>query len=212
MQRGPKPTDRILLILDLDETLIHARETPLERAADFIAYGYHVYRRPFLTDFLESCMRDFEVAVWSSASDDYVRMVVHAIFPRSSKLHFVWGRSRASLRRVMTEDGASFYDPWSHQHYLKPLAKVRRAGWNLDRVLIVDDTPEKCIRNYGNAIYPIAYEGDLADRELPLLGRYLSSLKDVPNVRRIEKRRWRSEMAPPDPSISNASPLYSRWD
>jgi RNA polymerase II subunit A small phosphatase-like protein len=35
-------------------------------------------------------------------------------------------------------------------HYLKPLASVKRLGWDLERVLI--DTPEKCVRNYGNAI------------------------------------------------------------
>lgn len=209
MQRGPKPTDRILLILDLDETLIHARETPLERAADFIVYGYHVYRRPFLREFLESCGREFELAVWSSASDLYVRAVVQAIFPDPSKLHFVWGRSRASLRTVMPDDSA-FFDPWDHRHYVKPLTKVRRVGWNLDRVLIVDDTPEKCIRNYGNAIYPRAFEGDLADRELPLLWRYLASLKDTPSVRGIEKRRWRAQVEPLDPAVSNLSPLYWR--
>jgi RNA polymerase II subunit A small phosphatase-like protein len=193
MQRGRKPDDRILLVLDLDETLIHARETPLERAADYMIYGYHVYRRPFLDDFLAGCARGFELAVWSSASDLYVQAVVQAIFPDPGKLHFVWGRSRASLRHI-TPDDSAFYDPWDHRHYVKPFSKLRRAGWNLDRALIVDDTPEKCVRNYGNAIYPRPYEGDLADRELPALGRFLETLKDVPNVRRIEKRGWRAQV------------------
>jgi RNA polymerase II subunit A small phosphatase-like protein len=181
---------RILLILDLDETLIHASEKPLERAADFSVYGYHVYRRPFLDEFLAQCGRHFDLAVWSSASDPYVRAVVERIFPDPAQLKFVWGRSRATLSRSFRDtDGLS--DPWDHRHYLKPLAKVKRAGWRLERVLIVDDTPAKCIRNYGNAVYARAYEGAADDDELELLARYLVGLADRPNVRSIEKRRWR---------------------
>jgi len=182
--------DRILLILDLDETLIYADEVALDRPADFGVYGYHVYRRPHLAEFLAAADQHFDLAVWSSASDAYVYAVVDRIFPDPSKLEFVWGRSRASLRRVGPDD-TRFYDPWDHLHYVKPLTKVRRAGWNLGRVLIVDDTPEKCFRNYGNAIYPRPWTGEEDDSELRLLMRYLAALKDVPNVRNIEKRRWR---------------------
>jgi len=46
---------RTLLILDLDETLIYATETALDRPADFSVYGYHVYRRPHLDAFLATC-------------------------------------------------------------------------------------------------------------------------------------------------------------
>lgn len=194
-RRAKRNTDRILLILDLDETLIHASETPLARAADFVVYDYHVYRRPHLERFLALAMRDFDLAVWSSASDDYVHSVVGHIFPDPSVLQFVWGRSRASLRRVFQDESGYMIDPWDHTHYLKPLTKVRRAGWSLERVLIVDDTPEKCMRNYGNAIYPRAYEGAPDDDELLLLGPYLSSLKDQDDVRRLEKRGWRSELS-----------------
>jgi len=194
MQRGDKPTDRILLILDLDETLIHARETPLDRPADFEVYGYHVYQRPYLAAFLDACARDFRLAVWSSASDPYVQAVVQRIIPDSITLEFVWGRSRATLRRVAPDDSGYFLDPWDHLHYLKPLSKVRRLGWRLERTLIVDDTPQKCVRNYGNAIYPRAYEGEDGDDELRLLTAYLVTIRDEPNVRRIEKRRWRSRV------------------
>jgi RNA polymerase II subunit A small phosphatase-like protein len=184
--------DRILLILDLDETLIHAGEAPLDRAPDFTAYGYHVYRRPGLAEFLAACARHFELAIWSSASDAYVEAVVAEIFPDPSALRFVWGRSRATLR--WTSNESHMLDPWDHQHYLKPLAKVKRAGWRLERVLIVDDTPAKCVRNYGNAVYVRPYEGEPEDIELRLLAGYLEGLKGVANVRTIEKRRWRESV------------------
>ena len=191
----PRPSPpRTLLILDLDETLIHAAEQPLDRAADFSVYGYHVYRRPHLDAFLAECARHFELAVWSSASDDYVRAVVEHIFPDPAALHFVWGRSRASLRRMSPDDDGYMLDPWDHLHYIKPLTKVRKAGWRLERVLIVDDTPEKCVRNFGNAVYPRPFEGAEGDDELRHLAAYLATLKDEPNVRTIEKRRWRERI------------------
>jgi len=192
---GPSDSSRILLILDLDETLIHARQSPLDRPADFQLYGYHIYRRPFLDEFIANCAEHFDLAVWSSASDDYVRGVVQAIFPEPHLLRFVWGRSRATLRRLITDDfGYGGYST-GHMNYLKPLHKVARMGWDLRRVLIVDDSPEKLIRNYGNAIYPAPYEGHAEDRELKLLARYLETLRDCQNVRSVEKRTWRSSIS-----------------
>lgn len=184
---------RRLLVLDLDETLIHASETPLHRAADHIVYGYHVYRRPHLDTFLAACFDHYAVGIWSSASDEYVEAVAKLIVPEPDRLQFIWGRSKASYSRVRREDDDyTFFDPWNHRHYLKPLAKLKRFGWTLDHMLIVDDTPEKCVRNFGNAIYPREYDGRDDDDELRLLARYLETLKDAPNLRKLEKRHWRA--------------------
>ncbi|MFP2924490.1 NIF family HAD-type phosphatase [Pyxidicoccus sp. 3LG] len=189
-------TDKSLLILDLDETLIHAREAPLDRAADFQLFDFHVYVRPHLERFLTECASRFLLAVWSSASDDYVAEVMERIFPRELRLEFVWGRSRCSFSldhaRVM-EDG--HFDPSSHYSYVKRLHKVKRRGYRLERVLIVDDTPAKCIDNYGNAIYVSEYDGREHDTELLDLSRYLAALAEVPNVRTLEKRNWRNRFA-----------------
>lgn len=191
MTRERPSSDRTLLILDLDETLIHASTTELHRPADLMLFGYHIYRRPHLAEFLTTVQSHFDLAVWSSASDDYVRAVVDQIFVDPSGLKFVWGRSRATLR-AWFQDGVQYVNPDDHHHYLKPLSKVRRAGWRLDRVLIVDDTPAKSVRNYGNAIYPTPYTGEDEDAELQLLTRYLLTIKDEANVRKLEKRGWRS--------------------
>jgi RNA polymerase II subunit A small phosphatase-like protein len=189
-------TGRLLLILDLDETLIHASETELHRPPDFALFGYHVYKRPHLAEFLEASAQWFELAVWSSGTDDYVEKVVETIFPDPGRLQFIWGRSRTTLSRAMTADGATFHSPLEDRHYLKPLAKISRRGrWRLEQMLIVDDTPEKCARNYGNAIYIRPFEGDERDDELKRLIAYLPSLKDCPNVRKVEKRPWRFEAA-----------------
>jgi carboxy-terminal domain RNA polymerase II polypeptide A small phosphatase len=75
------------------------------------------------------------------------------------------------------------------------LKKVKRMGYDLARVLVVDDTRHKVARNYGKAIYIAPFEGDPADEELPLLLKYLESLAGCHNFRAIEKRRWRSRIA-----------------
>ena len=61
--------------------------------------------------------------------------------------------------RLIRDEYGYAHDPWDHRRYLKPLKKVKRMGWRLERMLIVDDTPEKCLRNYGNAIHPLPFEG-----------------------------------------------------
>lgn len=181
-------------MLDLDETLIFATEDGLDRSADFEAFQYHVYKRPYLDFFLEVCTQNFALAVWSSASDDYVAHIVENIVPRTIPLEFVWGRRRASLKRVMTDESGHF-NPQDHLSYRKPLVKVKKLGWPIERILIVDDTPSKSRQNYGNAIYPSPWEGDPSDEELLLLSRYLPTLADCPNVRAVEKRDWRSKAA-----------------
>src|SRR5437016_3941794 len=122
----------MLLILDLDETLVHAAEAPLDRGYDFVVGPYLVYCRPHLAEFLAACSACFRLAVWSSAGDDYVRAITRRIIPPEIEPAFVWGRSRCVWR----------YDPEAFEwESLKDLKKVKRAGYRLERVLIADDTP-----------------------------------------------------------------------
>ncbi|NRD46870.1 NIF family HAD-type phosphatase [Corallococcus exiguus] len=189
------PTDRILLILDLDETLVHTSEKPLAREADFQALGYFVHVRPHLEPFLRECASRFRLAIWSAGADKYVAELVKRMVPPELELDFVWGRSRCTYgfdRAGVQRDG--FLDLDAHYGWVKKLRKLKRRGYRLERVLIVDDTPAKCIHNHGNAIYVREYEGEAHDMELLDLGRYLKTLADVDNVRCIEKRNWRKQL------------------
>lgn len=68
---------------------------------------------------------------------------------------------------------------------------MKRRGYPLERVLIVDDTPKKLDRHYGNLVRVKPFEGDPSDTELFGLIEYLPTLADAANVRSIEKRDWR---------------------
>ncbi len=187
--------EKLLLILDIDETLIHATKNKLDRKEDFMVFNYHIYERPYLHDFFNEVKNNFHLAVWSSASDDYVEKIVNHIFPTDINLHFVWGRTRCKPKRLIDSDSFGNYNDRyrDHYNYIKPLKKVKKLGYKLERMIIVDDTPHKCIENYGNAIYSKEYLGEKEDTELLFLAKYLKTLKDVTNVRTIEKRGWRNQ-------------------
>ncbi len=130
-----------LLILDLDETLIHARETPLVRKSDFSVYTYHVYKRPYLDIFLTTCLDWFDVAVWTSSGSEYATEVVDKIFPDPQALEFMWTSDRCSIAYNYNYD---LIDGDYPQYYSrKPLKKVKRRGYNLESVIAIDDTPQK---------------------------------------------------------------------
>ena len=170
-----------LLILDLDETLIYATEKPLERRADFQTELYYVYKRPHVTEFLEFCREHFSVAVWTTAGAAFAEEVVEKVFPSGYPLEFLWSRERCT----------KVYDADELEHYLvKDLAKLKRKGYRLESTLIVDDTPRKLERHYGNLIGVTEWLGDANDSELLILTEYLLELKEVSNVRNVEKRGW----------------------
>lgn len=176
-------TDPILLILDLDETLVRTVETPLARPPDFRVFAYHVYRRPYLASFLRTCAEHFRLAVWTSGTADYAQAILSEILPTDVSLDFVWSRSRCTPVWTEAQDG---------QEYLKDLKKVKAKGYRLERVLALDDRPEVYARSYGNLVRIAPYLGAVDDEELRLLAGYLPGLADCPNVRRMEKRHWRS--------------------
>ena len=175
-------TKRKLLILDLDETLLFSSTQSLERKEDFKVAGYYVYLRPGLDTFLKFCFINYDVAVWTSSSSDYAELVIKNIFQDSSKLKFIWSRERCTQK----------YNHERNQYYwIKNLIKVKRIGFDLTSVIMIDDSPEKLERNYGNHIYITPYYGGRDNDELEHLQKYLITLIDVPNVRKIEKRGWK---------------------
>jgi RNA polymerase II subunit A small phosphatase-like protein len=175
-----------LLVLDLDETLIHATEAGLEHTPDFEVGPYAVYKRPGLDAFLSTMGACFTLAVWTSSTRPYAIPVVANIFPAGIELAFVWARERCTPR----------FDPEQQDHeWTKNLGKLKRRGHRLEQVLMVDDTPAKLARHYGNLVRIKPFFGDPADRELFQLGEYLPTLAGATNVRTIEKRFWRRRIA-----------------
>ena len=191
--------EKPLLILDLDETLVHAvdlkdddpaRRKPLDGVVvDFELGDLIVYLRPGVCEFLARMSKSYNLAVWSSGGGTYVQATVAWLFGLAELPAplFVWSSNKCTTRSD---------NEWYHRKYqVKNLKKVKKKGFDLERTLIVDDTPEKCVANYGNAVYIKEFNGEQDDSELLYLALYLESLLPVPNFRSVEKRGWRSQFS-----------------
>lgn len=177
--------DRCLLILDLDDTLIHARDKPLpDRSPDFRVDPYYVYKRPGFDSFLETAVKHFDLAVWTSSSPNYAQSIVAKLFGQPNFLKFVWTGDKCVW---------SFSPDDYNRVPIKDLRKVVRSRFakSLDRILIIDDSPAKLRRNYGNLLQIKPFFGGLDDDELSRILKPLEKLRSEPNVRLVEKRDWR---------------------
>ena len=177
--------DPLLVVLDLDETLVHAPDVPLSESPAFRVGPHTVYLRPHLAQFLSELLSRYRVAVWTASGQDYALGVLARILPQDASLAFFWTAERCTRR----------FDHETRQHFtVKKLRKVAQQGFDLARVLMIDDSPEKHRLNYGNLIRVTPFIGDPADAELLDLLAYLASLDAEPNVRAVEKRNWREEL------------------
>jgi TFIIF-interacting CTD phosphatase-like protein len=174
---------KLLVILDLDETLVFGTERPLCRPHDFSCGPFSVYRRPGVGDFLAGLRDDFLIAVWTSAGLQYANCVVGNLFPEGFPLEFFWSAERCTQR---------LNEKTRESYFRKDLRKVKRKRFDLKRVVAVDDSPEKYGSSYGNLVRVREYRGESEDIELSALLKYLRKIRDEPDVRRIEKRNWRA--------------------
>jgi carboxy-terminal domain RNA polymerase II polypeptide A small phosphatase len=174
----------ILIIFDLDETLVHStRELP-NRKEDFRIGDYYVFKRPFLDSVLTNLSKYFYLAIWSSGTEEYINLAVERIKPPDLKFEFIWSRANCTLR----------YDNQSNDYYYaKKIDKVKKLGFSKEKILIIEDKYPSVKQNYGNCIIVKPYKG-YEDDELLLLNDYLITLKDTQNVLTIEKRQWQSKM------------------
>lgn len=175
--------ERPLLVLDLDETIVWAAEEQPPSGFDFKAFEYFVTKRPHLDTFLQAVRKCYDLAVWSSSGDSYANRVVKEVFGDSPELRFVWARSRCTQR--LDNETREYY-------FAKNLQKVKRIGFDLARVLIIDDSPEKVRGHFGNHLRLRAFEGQPGDRELLDVLPFLEWLAGRENFREIEKRGWRN--------------------
>jgi carboxy-terminal domain RNA polymerase II polypeptide A small phosphatase len=184
-----------LLILDLDETLIHTEtqydRNPLQDLYEVGTYDfkfsssdgecqYYVTKRPHLKEFLDWAFENFKVAVWTAAGDVYAKNVLGGVGLDWRILEFFYTRENCTIKLD--------YE-LNHYYGIKNLTKLRKK-YNLDEVLIVDDVANTAVNNFGNLVLIKPFTSDRNDSELLKLKNYLEKIKDAKNFRSIEKRGW----------------------
>ena len=86
-----------LVILDVDQTLIFASKESLNRKPDFEVFNYLVYKRPNLDEFINRLDKSFDIAIWSSAGNDYVNSIIEQL-ELNIEVQFIWGRNEATQK------------------------------------------------------------------------------------------------------------------
>jgi len=179
-------TEKKLLILDVDETLIHGAKEKLGYEPACVAPWCFLYKRPHVEEFMDFCKEHFKVAIWTTASPEHAEMVLEQICEPNYPFEFIWTASRCTQAR----DRIGMDDYGSGYHWIKDLKKVKRLGFKLEQTIMVDDTPSMLERQYGNLVPIKRFKGEPEDRELLKLMEYLMLLKSEPNIRKLEKRFW----------------------
>lgn len=182
----------LLLIFDLDETLIHATTEKLSRKADFIFEEFYVYKRPNVDEFLRKCLQNYKVAIWSSADDEYVKGIVKRLIPEHHKLAFVWTRLNCSIKTVKKPLLEGFDGHFYKEHqWIKPLRIIKQKGIGIKSMIIIDNSPYKVVESKDNALIINSFEGEQSDNELNKLYDFFNTFKGVKDIRKIEKGNWK---------------------
>ena len=127
---GLKVKQRKLLVLDLDETLIHTAYAPIEGAELKASRGYfYLYERPYLKDFLDRCSIEYDLAIWSASKADYVRWIIRSTV--LSEYSFVFINTRKTCKRIFGDGG--------RVEYLKDLTAYLP---QYEKVIMLDDVPK----------------------------------------------------------------------
>jgi len=155
-----------LIVFDLDETLVHAREDAL--AIDALAKigAYWIYLRPHARRILSFAANHFDVGFWSSSSPAYVEQVLAMILPTDLAPKFSWAADKCIQRPDLKSGGYV---------YIKDLRRLQRFGYLAEEIIIVDDSPEKIARQPRSHLWVPPFVGDSSDTELLKVERTLET-------------------------------------
>ena len=170
------------LVLDLDETLIFSTlETSSDVDFDLTLAGQQCFVRvrPGVAAFAERMRPLFNCQIWSTGQPIYVEAVCQTL---GLDWMVMWGRDRC---RRLDEIPDMHHEPFD-----KPLSYL---NVDMASVVIVDNAPGTFNANPQNGIPITTWRGDPEDRQLDLLGDYLSWLATLDDMRR-DHWRWATEV------------------
>ena len=177
--------DRKLVIFDLNGTILHATKNRLRHEPQFQARQYHIYVRPKVVETLENLASHYDIAFWSSGSNWFVDSVVEQLLPSHLKAAFQWGSSQCTyVNKTIV--------PGRFEIYRKDLQNVVKLGYDLQNIVMIDDTPIKILPNAHNVIQPKTYTGTVVDDEFYFLQTYLLHLKTMDDIRAVDKTAWKA--------------------
>jgi len=170
-----------ILILDLDETLLHATMFHINRSPDFELGLAQAYLRPGLREFMRTVLDRFETGIWTAATREYTLDAITRFVNEPGRLSFIWSREQCSTRT----DKAT-----GEEYRTKDLSKVVALGHPIESIIVVDDDLKPWGEYQDNVVLVKKYRGESEDSDLVLLLAYLEILGSVQDVRAVDKKEW----------------------
>lgn len=186
-------SERPLLVLDLDNTLIYCSDHYFPESQMSTCHGYLSVRNG-VSDFIERAYKSYDLMVWSNSGPRYVDDILAMIWP--SKIPMV-DTFYSTNSRIKGENGMGI-------PFFKDMRKIskKHPQYPIERILGIDDLPKTYSQNYGNLVAVRAFTGT-QDDELPRLSEFIEKISSKPNFRKIEKRHWRRSF---EASATESSP------
>eukprot|EP00949_MAST-11_sp_MAST-11-sp1_P000552 g552.t1 len=176
--------NRMTLVLDMDETLLHATtsvkslvvtqegsirpdivlDVPVPNTGKW--HSFYVFLRPHVRTFLRILSQWYEIVIFTASEKRYAEPLVQMIDTEGVV-------SRSYYRESCVKKGSM---------YIKNLRMVRS---DLSRVIIIDNSPQAYSLNPENAIPCTSWFGDRNDDELLQLIPLLSCLQGLEDVRSV---------------------------
>lgn len=163
------PSKRKLLVLDLDETLIHYSKDTSKQFHHKVPYvtpsnkatvlSFNV--RPFVKEFLKTVSQYFVVCVFTASDLTYAKTMVDYIDPQRQFISRIFDRRFCCI----TKKGFVVKD-----------LRIFSREFPLDDILIVDNSAYCFMPQLGNGIPILPFETNMEDCELLKLSNYLQAL------------------------------------
>ena len=183
-----------LLLLDLDETLIHSkfRTTQNYKELDLIKkdtkctnkifkfededfqYCFDVYFRPYLFDFLNDIKKYFDLGIFTAARKTYADTIIDYIDPKKEIFKFrIYRNACISIKQTI---------------YIKDLRILK--NYDLKDVILLDNSLYSFMNQLSNGVLINSFYIDDTDKHLlaarNYLVKYLYNAEDV----RVENNKW----------------------
>lgn len=177
----PPPTEdqynKKLLVLDLDETLVHSSfnkvdnadiviplsiEDPVSKAT--ISHQVYVYKRPYVDEFLETMSKYYELAIFTASLQVYCDAVMEKLDPKGLCVHRLYRDSCIQSNGVFVKD-------------------MSILGRPVESVIILDNCAASYMFQPENGILAIAFYDDKTDTFLKDIEETMIHLSRVEDVR-----------------------------
>ncbi len=170
------------IVLDLDETLIHAvlKDAKLENCKPFCYFeNYYLYKRPLVDHFLDICFKRYNVYIWTAGYKSYANFVLEHLLKPNQIPKQILTRHNCIIKK----DFDFWSGPSAPEIIYKPLGKLK---CNLARTVIIDDKKSNFTKDPLNGIEIVAFddpEHQMNDMELLSILKQLDNLSNLIDVR-----------------------------